>query len=177
MARSVSEDGSWEQLATGVIRWRDEYGLSQMDVAARGGLSLDRVQAIEGVRTQGGYRPSTLKALERGLGWAPGSVKQVMAGGEPTPASDADGPVPVPADMSERVGSLGGELLPGADRLPDLSGLSSGERRQYLRDAFDVLPMIQKHFPWLYDQARDDAIELSHRFGGAEGEESLKGHR
>lgn len=56
-----------------------------MEVATRGGMSLDRMSSIESVRTDR-YSGRTLAALERGLEWETGSVRAILAGGEPTPA-------------------------------------------------------------------------------------------
>lgn len=76
-------DENWKLLAERAVRRRAELGLSQVEVAQRGPLSLDRLQNIEGAkRTR--YRLSTLLALERALDWASGSVEAVLAGGEPT---------------------------------------------------------------------------------------------
>lgn len=74
----------WQRLADAVVRRRSELGLTQFEVAQRGPLSLDRVQAIEGVRSTR-YRGSTLAALERALEWEYGSVRAVLASSEPTP--------------------------------------------------------------------------------------------
>jgi hypothetical protein len=100
--------------------------------------------------------------MEEVLGWPQGSFSARLKGDVVTTGPVASGPTRVV------LRSAGGDN----DRLPDLSGLSPGERRDYLRQAFDVLPMIKDHFPWLYEQARDDAIELSHRYGGGDGQHS-----
>lgn len=76
------EEDPWKRLAAAVVARRDARGWTQVEVANRGGLSLDRLQAIEGVRATG-YRPKTMQALERGLEWTPGSVARVVAGDEP----------------------------------------------------------------------------------------------
>jgi len=72
----------WRRLAEYAARRRAELGLSQIEVAHRGPLSLDRVQAIEGAKSTR-YRLATLLALERALGWADGSVERILSGGEP----------------------------------------------------------------------------------------------
>lgn len=72
----------WRRLADLAARRRAELRLTQADVAQRGPLSLDRVQAIEGAKKKS-YRLSTLAALERALEWAPGSVDSILVGGEP----------------------------------------------------------------------------------------------
>lgn len=74
--------GNWQRLADFAVRRRAELGLTQVEVAQRGPLSLDRVQAIEGAK-RNGYRLSTLVALERALDWGAGSVEAVLGSGEP----------------------------------------------------------------------------------------------
>lgn len=80
-------DGNWKLLAEHAARRRAELGLSQIEVAQRGPLSLDRVQSIEGAK-RAKYRLGTLLALERALAWAPGSVEQILKGGGPLPADE-----------------------------------------------------------------------------------------
>lgn len=75
----------WQRLAKYAARRRAELGLTQIEVAQRGPLSLDRVQAIEGGKSAR-YRLGTLVALERALGWTEGSVERILAGGEPNVA-------------------------------------------------------------------------------------------
>lgn len=59
-------------------------------------MSIDRIQAIEGMRTDR-YSARTLTKLERALEWESGSVRAILAGGEPTPT----GHQPPPAGESE----------------------------------------------------------------------------
>lgn len=109
----------WRRLAERAARRRAELGLSQVEVAQRGPLSLDRVQAIEGAKSTR-YRLGTLLALERALDWASASVDAILSGGEPTPiqttgqrkSSDPDGSSP-----PYRPGEL--EELAGTDRYLD----------------------------------------------------------
>lgn len=74
----------WRRLGELAAGRRAELGLTQIEVAQRGPLSLDRVQSIEGAKRTS-YRLGTLVALERALEWASGSVDEILAGGEPTP--------------------------------------------------------------------------------------------
>lgn len=76
--------GDWRRLAQVAARRRAELDLTQAQVAERGPLSLDRVQAIEGAKRKK-YRLSTLLALERALAWDSGSVERVLDGNEPIP--------------------------------------------------------------------------------------------
>lgn len=63
---------------------RIDLDRTQMEIAQAGGLSLDRVSTIERGEARN-LRPKTIRALERGLDWREGSVRAVLAGGEPTP--------------------------------------------------------------------------------------------
>lgn len=74
----------WQRLAAYVVRRRAQLGLTQIEAAQRGGLSLDRLQAVEGAKRTS-YRPATLVLLERALDWKDGSVDAVLVGREPTP--------------------------------------------------------------------------------------------
>lgn len=76
----------WHRLADAVIRRRSELGrLTQAEIAHRSGVSLDRIQAIENVKSDR-YRRGTLMALERALEWEAGSVDAILSGGEPVAA-------------------------------------------------------------------------------------------
>lgn len=72
----------WQRLAEVAVASRERRSMTQVDVAARGGISVSRVQAIESARYES-YRGSTLRAFERGMGWAEGSVQRVLRGGDP----------------------------------------------------------------------------------------------
>lgn len=90
----MDNEQGWQRLAAAVRARRDERGWTQLDVATRGGVSIDRIQAIEGVRTDR-YSPRTLTKLERGLDWELGSCRATLEGGDPTPT---EGPQPDPSD-------------------------------------------------------------------------------
>lgn len=76
----------WKRLADAVVRRRAKLGrLTQAQIAHRSGISLDRIQAIEGAKSDR-YRRVTLMALEQALEWEPGSIDEILAGGDPTPA-------------------------------------------------------------------------------------------
>lgn len=74
----------WQRLADLGIRRREDQDWTQVDVATRGALSLDSVQALESARRTE-YRPRTLRCYEDGLLWARGSIKTVLGGGDPIP--------------------------------------------------------------------------------------------
>lgn len=79
------DHSAWERVAEAVRKRReDDLGLSQMEVATAGDLSLDRVSSIERARGTS-YRAGTLRSLERALKWAPRSIDAILDGGDPTP--------------------------------------------------------------------------------------------
>lgn len=99
----ADEQGPWERLAAAVVARRNARGWTQVEVANRGDLSLDRLQAIEGVRATS-YRPKTMQALERGLEWRTGSVARVLAGDEPEEVEkQQDREANVLLDLLERI--------------------------------------------------------------------------
>jgi transcriptional regulator with XRE-family HTH domain len=81
----AGNEHTWRRLATAVRARRDERGWTQLEVAARGGLSIDRIQAIEGTRSDR-YSSRTFAKLERALEWESGSCRAILDGGDPTPA-------------------------------------------------------------------------------------------
>lgn len=81
----MDNEQGWKRLAEAVRRRRDDRGWTQLDLATRGGPSIDRIQAIEGARTDN-YSSRTLGKLERALEWRQGSVRAILAGGAPSPS-------------------------------------------------------------------------------------------
>jgi hypothetical protein len=81
------EDPDWEALATAVRARRADLGLSQGGVAAAGGPSdvvISRVENNEEPRP----RLDSLRKLDRGLNWEPGTSEAFLAGKpmpEPSP--------------------------------------------------------------------------------------------
>ena len=77
---------SWDQLATAVLARRKELGLTQVDAATAGDISVDIIRNIENRRrTPRQVNPRTAAKIERALRWEPGSVVATVAGGKPTP--------------------------------------------------------------------------------------------
>lgn len=77
---------SWDQLATAVLARRKELGLTQIDAAKAGDMSVDIIRNIENRRrTPRQVNPRTAAKIEQALRWEPGSVVATVAGGKPTP--------------------------------------------------------------------------------------------
>jgi hypothetical protein len=88
----IMEDRDWEALAKAVRARRADLGLSQGAVAAAGGPSdfvISRVENNEEPRP----RLDTLRKLDRGLRWEPGTSEAFLAGG----------PIPEPSALVPRV--------------------------------------------------------------------------
>jgi transcriptional regulator with XRE-family HTH domain len=81
MGEPERDEASWRRLAERVRTERSAYGWTQVELISRSGLSRPTVQSIEAGR--GSFSATTLRRLEHGLGWAPGSAATVRAGGEP----------------------------------------------------------------------------------------------
>jgi ABC-type nitrate/sulfonate/bicarbonate transport system substrate-binding protein len=89
---------------------RLELGIPWREVATRAGISYEALRALRA--GPGGTADLTARKIDAALGWAPGSVRAILDGGEPV--------------------LVGGEdAAPG---LPDLSTLDP--RRRAILDAF-----------------------------------------
>jgi DNA-binding XRE family transcriptional regulator len=69
----------WARLAKEVLLRRHVLGVSQEELARRGGPSHQSIRNIE-AGSQNGYRELTLARLERVLGWRPGTVQAILNG-------------------------------------------------------------------------------------------------
>jgi transcriptional regulator with XRE-family HTH domain len=75
---------SWEKLGHDVRARRTELGLTQAEVADRGGPSVETLRTVENNRA-GRLSPRMRRALERVLGWESGSIDAVLAGTQASP--------------------------------------------------------------------------------------------
>jgi hypothetical protein len=80
-------------------RRTQELRISAREAAARAGISRNAWVGIEGARNRPQERNRA--GIEDVLGWAPGSIAAILAGGEPTPA-DRSATAP-DADLDERL--------------------------------------------------------------------------
>jgi len=74
-------EGDRDRLADAIVARRDELGLTQAGVAVRAGLSVNTLRSMEN-RARVGRRESVRK-VEQALGWQEGSVRAILAGGQP----------------------------------------------------------------------------------------------
>jgi hypothetical protein len=92
----MATGSDWQRLGELVSERRADLGLTQEDLRAAGGPSTATQRLIEGGR-QDRYQPSILAREERALQWERGSVRRILAGGDPTPASPAAKGLRLPA--------------------------------------------------------------------------------
>ncbi|WP_336794220.1 helix-turn-helix domain-containing protein [Gordonia malaquae] len=93
-------------LAEHARRRREELGLRQDELKARGGPSTTTLTKIENA-TPPTPAPGTLRKLDHGLGWSSGSARRVLDGGEPTLATG------VPVESAVRPDGTAGHLHVG----------------------------------------------------------------
>lgn len=79
----------WDRLGERVKTSRAILGYSITQLSTVSGLSTSTLDSIENGRKTS-YDPTTLTALERALGWRPGSVDRILRGLEPLPVEDQD---------------------------------------------------------------------------------------
>jgi hypothetical protein len=84
------ESRDWSRLARIVRERREDLGITQEQVAGNGGPSTATLRLIEGA-AQETYRAKSLRQLEIGLRWMPGSVRSVLNGGDPVVQADEGG--------------------------------------------------------------------------------------
>jgi transcriptional regulator with XRE-family HTH domain len=95
----------WSRLARYVRERRDELGLTQEEVAGRGGPSTATIRLIEGGE-QESYRPKSLRQLAEALEWTPESPLAILNGREP---------VRLPSDFGSHRSAGRFQVVPDAD--------------------------------------------------------------
>lgn len=93
---------AWRRLAELVANRRVVVGYrTQKALADAMNVSIRTVNDLERVRRTG-YNSGTLALLEQVLQWEPGSIRSILAGGDPTPIRS---PAPTPGSFSENTES------------------------------------------------------------------------
>ena len=100
----MSDNEDWGRLARLAKQRRNDLGLTQLELASKASLSIDRIQSIENARVTS-YSPRTLAKLERGLDWEPGSIRAILAGDDPKPVAKRGEYDPQPGEI-ERMDQL-----------------------------------------------------------------------
>lgn len=83
MLCGMENQGSWARLGDAVRRRRDRLGVTQEDVAAKGGPSTATLRSIEAGATTS-YRAKTLYSLDAALGWMRGTSIAIAEGEVPS---------------------------------------------------------------------------------------------
>ena len=83
----MATSSDWQRLGELVSERRGDLGLTQEDLRAAGGPSTATQRLIEGGH-QSRYQPTILARLETALGWQRGSVRRILAGGDPVIVRD-----------------------------------------------------------------------------------------
>jgi len=83
----MPQEPDLHNLAEHVLARRRAKDLTQMDVWKLGGPSNSTLTAIEAARGPAPSR-STLRKLDRGMNWSPGSARRVLLGGNPATEDD-----------------------------------------------------------------------------------------
>jgi transcriptional regulator with XRE-family HTH domain len=89
----------WSRLGRLVGERRTDLGLTQAEVHSAGGPSPATLYLLEAGR-RGSYRPQILRRLERALGWRAGSIRRVLAGGQPLLDAEDEIVSPIGADRA-----------------------------------------------------------------------------
>jgi transcriptional regulator with XRE-family HTH domain len=95
--KAMTEDRTklqWPRLAIAIRAAREARGLSQEALAALAGIAEGSVQNLEAGKPRN-RMPQTLVKIEPHLGWAAGSGRLILDGGDPIPVAD------VPADSQD----------------------------------------------------------------------------
>lgn len=71
-----------QRLAACMDTRREDLRLTWAEVAKKAGVSRETLRQIR--NGEGEIRPLTRRGIEDALGWAPGSITAILAGGEPT---------------------------------------------------------------------------------------------
>lgn len=98
MADVAAGELDWKRLGDLARRRREDLGLTQAEVQARGGPSVATLRYIESA-AQEGYRGSVLRNLERALDWPPDTIDTILAGGNPPGATGDRRPTVDTADL------------------------------------------------------------------------------
>ena len=154
---------SWDQLAAAVRARRTELGLTQVDVATAGRVSVDMIRNIEHRRrTPKRVNPRTARAIEDALEWEPGSIEDTLAGGDPTPiiaksprakkpARDTTvGDHPAPETRTDT-----DDPLPPAPTPAEAARLDTGDRFALARQILALRSALSEHQRAISPDARE----------------------
>lgn len=165
---------SWATLGTAVRERRYELGLSQADVTARGGPSVETLRAVEKNRA-GRLTDKLRRALERAIDWETGSIDDILDGSPPRPrpptatvaearpATPANGPGPAPNAaerfaVAEHLIKVRRTFATHRDDMGETARAAiEAEFASAARELEDAMVWM---LPWLGDEERASAIRI-----------------
>jgi hypothetical protein len=157
---------SWEKLAETVRARRAELGLTQVQVAQAGAISVELLRNIETQRRiPGRLNPRKARGLEQALEWESGSIDALLAGGvaipaEPKPDPEAAGEPSTGGQfaLARQVLSLRATLA--AHRMAMTDEARNALLAEVARSAHEAESAIVQMMPWLKENEREEAIAL-----------------
>ncbi|MFE5602715.1 multiprotein-bridging factor 1 family protein [Streptomyces coelicoflavus] len=124
---------AWIRLGERIRTERERLGLSQEDFAERVGVSPSSVLSAEQGRVPQRRWPYTLSTIEKGIGWAPGTMQAILAGEEPAPPSQ------------QELGTAEQKREPTRPEAPIFRFRTMGWIREHGQEALEeVLPDVEK---------------------------------
>ncbi len=103
----------WAEIGAAVRSRRQQLGLTQLDLAARAGLSEATVRVLETARRQS-YRAANLRAIAVALEWPEDAFSRLAAG---LPAEGPSPERPTAGTIDDRVAALEAEVVRLRDEL------------------------------------------------------------
>lgn len=164
---------SWDQLAAAVRARRTELGLTQVDVATAGRVSVDMIRNIEHRRrTPKRVNPRTARAIEDALKWEPGSIEDTLAGGDPRPITARSPGARKPARETAAGGQPTSETTHTDSPLSAPAGPDSGDRFALARQILALRSALSEHQRAISPDARE-ALMTEMANSAREAEESI----
>lgn len=120
----------WERLGAALAAGRKHMDVTQVDMAARIGVTRGPIQAIE--RGDVSRMTPTIRAYAEAIGWDKGSVRAVLEGGDPTFVERPPETPPVGPDNPNV------ENVRYATGMPDRIALELQDGRVLDTDVFDL---------------------------------------
>jgi len=120
----VGMTNDWDRLAGAIRERRQALGMTQQQLADAAGVTRTTIKNLEGARQPTKRLPSSTAAVEQALGWAPGSIRIVLDGGNPIGTTQPAEPPQAAEPLSGLPASVRDELATGevyATEIHDLS--------------------------------------------------------
>ncbi|MDX3555321.1 helix-turn-helix transcriptional regulator [Streptomyces europaeiscabiei] len=126
MASVTQDPEAWARLGAKIREQRESLDMSRRQLSEAAGVSEKSIQVAEEGRTPRARWPQSLRLIESALRWEPGSMMQILEGGEPEPVLDL---------FSYDEESVRGRSLSQLNMFPSLSTRLSAEDAEILDEA------------------------------------------